>query len=90
MKKNGNFLERTMLGLQLEGEALPGVPLVEIVGKQRVLIENHKGVNCYTDKEVLVNTSLGNIQIYGGKLSLNVMTRDTLVIAGDINSVAFC
>ena len=90
MIKNGNFLERTMLSLQLQGEALPGVPLVEIIGKQRVLIENHNGVNCYTDREVLVNTIIGNIQIYGAKLSLNIMTKDTLVITGKIDSVAFC
>lgn len=86
----GKYLDRMMLGAGLKAEALPGLPLVEMVGKRRVLIENHNGVNCYTENEIHVNSRLGDIRIVGEKMSLVHMTKDCLVITGYINGVSFC
>jgi len=83
------YLDRVMLGAGLKGEALPGSPLIEIIGKNRVLIENHKGVNCYTENEIHVNCRLGNIRIIGEKMSLVHMAKDCLVITGYISGLMF-
>ena len=87
MKRQGKALERAILGLHLHGEALPGLPLVEIVAKRRVLVENHCGINCYTDSEIHINSRLGTIRVCGEGLSLAKITKEFLVITGIVNTV---
>lgn len=89
MQQQGEYLERAMMGINLYGESLPGLPLVEVVGKCRVLIENHCGVNCYTDCEVHINSQLGVIKVTGDKLLLAKVAKECLVIKGAIHTVSF-
>ena len=89
MDHQGNYLERAMMRMNLHGEAVPGLPLVEIVGRSRVLIENHCGINCYTDSNIHINSRLGTIQVMGDKLLLAKVTKDCLVITGIIYAISF-
>ena len=73
--------------LDLPGEQLPGEVLVEILGKNRVLIERHRGVREYSPDRIGVNVRYGVVQISGSGLQLRCMTRDQLVITGCIESV---
>ena len=88
MKKRNDFLNRIALGTDLPGERLPGLPLVEIVGENRVLLENHKGVIAYGNQEVRVKVSYGVICVSGSALRLACMSRQQLIIVGRIDSVA--
>ena len=38
----------------MDADLVPGIPLVEIYGQQRVLVENHRGIVGYEDQEILV------------------------------------
>ena len=87
--KNG-FLERAILGADLPGEAVPGQPLVEIMGEHRVLIENHKGLIGYGCTEICVKVKFGHLRICGDDLSLTRMTKEQLVISGKIENVCLC
>jgi len=42
-----HFMERVAMAADLPDEPIPGVPLVEIAGDRRVLIEHHCGVTQY-------------------------------------------
>ena len=42
VKWTESILDRFAMGADLPGEKMPGLPLLEIVGQNRVLIENHK------------------------------------------------
>lgn len=64
-----------------------GVPLIEICGRMRVLVENHQGVIGYGCDEILVKVRDGCICIRGEKLTMNVMSKIKLVITGDIKGV---
>ena len=75
---------------ELYGEALPGVPLVEIAGENRVLMECHCGVREYGKERITVGVCYGNIQITGKNLELTVMSRKCLVISGQIEHVELC
>ncbi len=63
------------------------VPLVEIAGDCRVLIERHKGVLGYDDKNVWVRLSIGRLQICGCCLKIVHMTKSQLVVSGQIHGV---
>ncbi len=63
------------------------LPLVELAGYRRVLIENHTGVLAYSPEEITVRVSYGCLQITGENMMLAEMRREQLVITGQINSV---
>ena len=88
MKKRDDFLNRVVLGIDLPGERLPGMPLIEIVGTNRVLLENHKGVIAYGNQEVKVKVSCGVVSVSGSALRLACMSKQQLIIVGRIDSVA--
>lgn len=73
--------------LDLPGEQLPGQVLVEILGKNRVLIENHRGVREYSQERIGVSVKYGVVQISGSCLRLRCMTDQQLVICGCIDRV---
>lgn len=90
MKQKGKILDRVVMGADLPGETLPGIPLVEIAGQSRVLIENHHGVTAYGCTEICVKVHFGHICICGMGLELARMTKHQLVITGRIDSVSLC
>lgn len=69
------------------GGVVPGVPLVEISGDRRVLIEHHRGVVGYGCHEIRVRVSYGILSISGSGLNLARMTGEQLVICGCIDGV---
>lgn len=87
MAVGGNWMQRLADGMDLSTETLPGVPLVELAGDRRVLIEQYSGVSQYSQEEICVNVRFGSVQIQGNALELIHMTRERLVIAGQIDSL---
>lgn len=84
------ILDQLMMGIDLPSEALPGVPLVEIFGEHRVLVENYCGVAAYSNTEISIKTNFGSIKVSGSGLVLARMTCQQLVITGFIESVILC
>ena len=65
-----------------------GLPLVEIAGDQRVLVEGHEGVLGYDDTKVCVRLSFGAVEVCGCGLKIVNMTKAQLVIYGRIQTVS--
>lgn len=61
--------------------------LVEMVGTGRILVEHHKGIRSYGDREILVGTTYGSLRITGEHLHLCCMSREQLFVAGTIHAV---
>lgn len=87
MKRRGDWMQRLTEGLDLPSESVPGQPLVEISGEERVLIENHAGVTAYGREQICVKVKFGQVQITGCGLELARMTKEQLIICGRIDSV---
>ncbi len=88
--KDMSFWERLTMGMDLPGESVPTLPLIEIAGEHRVLVENHKGVIGYGDHEICVKVKFGHIKVSGSQLMLSKLTKQQLVISGSIDSVSLC
>ena len=84
MRRKDNATDRIAIGSDLPGEYMPGVPLVEIAGGSRVLIENHLGVCAYGKDSISVKVRFGVITVDGTGLALVKMDRYQLVITGNI------
>lgn len=80
--------QRLIFAADLPDAPLPGLPLVEISGQDRVLIENHLGVTQYGRESISVRVKFGQIRVSGCNLELARMTKEQLVITGRIDGVS--
>ena len=82
-----NWVQRIADGADLASEPLPGVPVVELAGERRVLIERHGGVTEYSRDKICVKVRYGQVCICGCGLELTCMTRQQLVISGRVDGI---
>ena len=68
-------------------DQFPGVPVVGIAGSRRVLIERHRGVQAYSEHCIQVSLCYGLLCVSGMNLKLQHMTKDQLVISGQIQNL---
>ena len=73
--------------LELQGEALPGQSILELLGDGRVLVENHEGILQYSLDQLTVGTSFGRLLITGEALRLTHMSGQLLIISGGIRRI---
>ena len=83
----GNWAQRLTEGMDLTGETLPGMTIVELAGDRRVLIEGHRGVTEYCRERVTVKGHDGWLCVTGCGLELRQMSRQQLVICGRIEGI---
>lgn len=81
------FLEKTAQLLDLPGDAVAGLPLVELVGDGRLRVENHRGILAYSPEDIHIGGGKMAIRVRGLGLELTVMNRSELLITGQIASI---
>ena len=72
--------------LELPREAL-GSLLVTAIGQERLLIENHRGIELYSDVCLRLRVKGGCVAVYGDGLCIRTLGGDVLAIEGHIRSV---
>lgn len=82
-----DMMQRLAKVSDLSEEPLPGLPLIEVAGESRVLIENHSGVTQYGKETIRVRVKFGQVCIEGSSLTLARMSKGQLVISGCIDSI---
>lgn len=87
MLRSERFWDRLEEASDLEEAQLHRQSLVEIVGCRRVLIEQHCGVKAYSREKIIVRMKYGDLHICGDCLEFGRMSREQLIIRGEIVSV---
>ena len=87
MGEGGLWREKLRQQVARSQEPVPGLPLVEITGLNRVLIENHRGICCYDREKIRIRVKFGEITVTGCGLELAHMSRERVAITGQIASV---
>ena len=75
--------------LEIPVELSTNNPKITVIGFERLLIENYRGILEYQDYFVRVNTYIGIVNINGFNLNLEEMTTDDLLVTGKIESIDF-
>ena len=88
MNHSNIFWDNALRNAGLPGEPGPGLPVVEIMGAKRVLIENHFGVVGYDQKGVCIKVKYGAVRISGSNLCLTRMSKHQIIICGNIDDVS--
>ncbi len=87
MKKNK--LSRINKILEMPSEIISSVPKITNLGFKKMMIENYKNILEYQDFFIRINTSIGIININGIGMKMEEMTKDDIIIEGEIDSIDF-
>ena len=90
MRERNRIFESVINSSELDPVVQPKLPVVEIAGDKRMLIENHKSVIGYSAGEVVVKVKYGRILIKGCGLQLARLRKEQLVVTGRIDCVMLC
>ena len=74
----------------LPSDILAGAPLLSLVGRRQLLIENYKGIIEYTEEKIRVQTKIGRIHVEGARLNIAYYSMEDMKITGYITKVEFC
>lgn len=87
MGRNRRVINRLSGFFDMSTQPLPGLPIVELCGDRRVLIENHSGVVGYGREKICVAVKYGRLSVMGSELRICFMSRQQLVVSGEIHGV---
>ena len=87
MFKDNELFHKITDNMDLYGEPIPGLSLVEIIDDCRVLFERHLGVSEYSPTRITIKVKFGFIVVCGAEMYMRKMTRNQLVICGKICSI---
>ena len=82
-----NWVQKLADSADLSGETLPGIPVIEIAGDNRVIVERHAGIIEYGQERICIKVRYGIVSICGCGLELTRMERDQLVITGRVDCI---
>ena len=82
------WMERATELMDLPGDALAGLPRIELVGDKELRMENHKGILAYGTEEIHVSGGTILFKITGEGLELRAMTGEELLITGKIGQIS--
>lgn len=75
--------------LDLPRDVVLNFPKIIITGDNEITIENHKGIICFEDSEMKINSRVGAITIKGVGLEILFIGGDTITIGGKFKSVVY-
>lgn len=73
--------------LELPADVVAGAPLIELIGKRELRMENHRGILSYGDQEISVSGGRVLVRIRGEKLEICAMSANSLLVTGTIKTV---
>lgn len=89
MAKKGRFefMDAAAEALELPADVVAGAPLLEVVGKRELRMENHRGLLCYGEEEISVSGGKILVRVRGKKLEISAMSANSLLITGSIERI---
>ena len=88
-KRNIKLGKKIIEALDIPEEALLNVPKLTVMGKDSMLIENHKGIFEYDDDFIRLNTTEGMLKVSGANLMLKEISENRIYISGQIKAAEY-
>lgn len=73
--------------LEMPPDVMLDLPKLVMIGRQELLLENHRGIIEYSLTRVRVKTSVGQITVTGEELILKNLKPDEMQVKGKISAV---
>lgn len=75
--------------LEIPAEVYGKEQKLTVVGFNKILVENYKGILEYSENYIKLSTYMGAINISGFNLELKQMTEDDIMISGILDLIEF-
>ncbi len=76
-------------GIELPNEIILNVPLITIIGRSKIVIENFKNIVQYSNEIIKINTSCGIFKVAGKNLFLKELNKNKILIKGTLSQFEF-
>lgn len=83
------FKKNVTEALELPKEIMLDLPLISLVGREEVTIENYKGILEYGEETVRIGTAVGVLRLTGKELCLKQLSAECVVVTGKIENLSF-
>ena len=90
MKRSHKLLENMLEAVSLDTDLQPKIPVLELAGDRRILIENHRSVIHYTHDKIMVQMDYGHVCVTGCGLKLAKLGKEQVVITGRVDEIVLC
>ena len=87
MERKESLLERASQALELPGDALGGLPRIELMGDRELRMFRHRGILAYGEQEIHISGGKLILKVRGEGLELRSMNADELLITGQIRAL---
>ncbi len=86
----GRGIKRTFAeAMELPKESILNLPLINILGREELFIENYKGIIEYSDETVRISTGIGVLKIEGRGLFLKSILPESITLMGTFTAVQY-
>lgn len=75
--------------LSLPADLVLELPRITVVGQLHVYIENHRGLQTYTNTELVLASTDGMIRISGKEFVIKMMLPEEILLEGTIEDITF-
>lgn len=84
-----NMKKKLSQAASLPKDVICHAPIVTIVGKEEMTLENYRGIIEYTDNLIRIQTKTGQIKIIGSTLNIEYYNNDEMKIIGRITCLEY-
>lgn len=88
-KERESYLNRLSSTLNIPSDILTGAPIITLIGKSEISVENYKRIIEYTNNNIKIQTSIGSITIQGNDLKIVYFGNDEMKINGRFNLISY-
>lgn len=89
MRKIKDAVRHLTAAVNLPPQLSPGTPLVEMIGRNTLILTHHKGLTEYTAQKICAKSSEGLLTVTGNGLTLTQMNAERLTVSGKIDGVIY-
>ena len=75
--------------LELPKEIMLNLPLICLIGREEITIENYRGILEYNEETVRIGTAAGVLRLRGRNFCIRQLAQECLVIAGTVEGLDF-
>lgn len=88
-KKELGIKKNIAQALELPKEVMLNLPLITLVGREQLSIENYMGIIEYSCEQIRLNTNCGALKIIGKNLFVKEITSENIEVYGTIFSLEY-
>lgn len=86
---NKRLRRMTASMLDLPQDVIFDLPRITMIGNMQLYIENHRGVLGFSDQQLMLKLSVGQLEIFGKDLVIRAILPEEVFIEGEVQDIRY-